>query len=67
MSYTINKINPITVSGHENGPIQVWEVTATDSRNKVHKHRISTEEFRYRMRNHDWYTYPSSDVVMMAR
>lgn len=67
MSYTIDKINPITISGHENGPILVWEVTATDARGRVHKHRVSQTEFNYRMKNHDWFTNPSSDIQMMAR
>lgn len=66
MNYTINSIHPITISGHENGPIQIWEVTAKDQRGNTHKHRISTEEFNYRMRTNEWGTYSSSDVQMMA-
>lgn len=67
MSYTIETINPITISGRENGPIQVWEVVAKDQRGNLHKHSISTEEFRYRMRTGNWYTHPSSDIHLMSR
>ncbi len=66
MSYTIETINNITISGHENGPFQIWEVTAKDQRGNTHKHRISTKEFHYRMRTKEWGTYPSSNVQMMA-
>lgn len=66
MSYTINKINTITITGRDNGPLQVWEVTATDNRGRTHKHRVSTSEFHYRMKRRDWFTNPSSDVQMMA-